>query len=88
MTRYIQPVLFKAEDHADGTNGFTFGRYYRVIHEMPSNTNAVTVLNDSGHERFILIGEDSPHIIRMTRSVGGCSGQRCAGYFAEVTPND
>jgi len=80
---YVIPHHFPAEPGPTSTNGFTLGKKYSVLERCNST---VTVLNDNGHERVIIPGANSPHIVYQ--SGGGklgylLSSQRCVGYFSE-----
>lgn len=65
------------------TNGFTLGRKYRAVR---SEGNGVVVLNDNGHERFVLLdGSPSAHIKAASGNAKPREFpylfERSAGYF-------
>jgi len=78
---YVIPHQFPAEPDATSTNGFTIGYRYEIIDRCNST---VTVKNDNGHDRVIIPGVNSPHIIFTSH--GGKLGigvHRSVGYFSE-----
>lgn len=56
---YVTPVLF-SRDTPYSLNGFTPGKHYAVCGRKG---NGVLVRNDNGHERFLLPGEPSGHLV-------------------------
>lgn len=64
------------------TNGFTVGRAYVVVNR--NERGSLTVINDNGHARSLLLDTPSPHLVWDNGKLGFGNVQRPVGHFEEV----
>ena len=81
----VKLTLIKAGLKPETTNGFTIGKTYEAVRK---EGRGLIVINDNGHERFILLGCRSPHVKTKGIDLGVGPMEKSIGVFNTVEGNN
>lgn len=85
MESFPDKIMVRCEKNGADVPHFTNGKIYEAVRLHPDR-RLYRVIDDLGHERFIIPDEPSPHLVVLDPTIPG--GQRVVGRFVTVTEEE